>query len=657
MKSAMYRTISLVIFLSVIIIIPAQGQETTTLEVGSSLERDIAASEKHIYIIDLDKSKFVYGELDQIGVDVVINVFNPDGERIGNFDVFFFERQEKFHLETTDAGTYHIEVSLARGNSGNYVIEIKKIEPIGNTPVERMDHFLKAYYKDDEPGGVVAVIREGEIIYARAFGMANLTHRVPFTTETASNIGSVSKQFTGFAIALLEKEGKLSLDDDVRKYIPQLPDFGQPVTLLNLLNHTSGFRDIWITFSMKGKRGLWSRKELIQSVRRQQELQNAPGSEYRYCNTDYILLAEVVEHVTGLSFPEWMEANVFGPLGMKHTTIKTKHGQVIPNSAQGYYRREGGFSQGDDTDAFYGASSIYTTVSDLSKWLNNFRDARVGGSEVISRVTKRGVLTSGDTLDYSLGLEIDKHRGLRRYSHGGSDGDHRTNMTYYPEINAGIIFLHNERIWPIIHDRIIEEFIGEFIEKAQDSKPLVDQNNKEPAKIETEILDACSGRYTAEEDPRLILKVVHEGNQLRIQSNYPELPSSFTLQAISDFMFTKDDIDFTVIFHGDTQNQIKKVVLRWRGEDFTLRRLPPYEPSKEDLSAYTGLYYSSELNTVYTIVMKDNRLKMKPSGLNLAPKEPDVFASPWLGEYRFERSDDGNVSGFVVQNVRFEKLK
>lgn len=659
MRNAKYRIISLSILLLFIVVIPAQGQETTKLEVGRSLKRNIDAGGKHIYLIDLGDGKFVYGDLDQISVDVVINIFNPDGEKIGNFDVY--DLQERFHVEAADAGTYRIEVSHARGKSGDYIIEIKKIEPTGSTSMERMDQFLRAYYKDDEPGGVVSVMRKGEIIYSRAFGMANLTHRIPFTINISSNIGSVSKQFTGFAIALLEKEGKLSFDDDIRKYIPELPDYGTPVTLLNLLNHTSGFRDIWQTFPMQGKRGLWSRKELIQSVQRQQELQNVPGTEYRYCNTDYILLAEVVERVSGLSFPKWMEANVFAPLGMKHTTIKTEHGQVIPNSAQGYTRIEGGYKQCDDSDAFYGASGIYTTVGDLSKWLQNFRDSRIGGPEVISRLTEHGVLKNGDTLNYALGLNVDTNRGLRCYSHGGTDGGQRSNIIYYPDIDVGIILLNNEKAWSVILDKIIEEFIGEFQEIVQIDKLSLDQNKNEPAKTESMPLHTYAGRYAAEEDPRLVLTVVNEDKKLRVLSNYPELPSSFALQAISDSTFSKHDIDFTLNFQRDAQKQIVKVILRWRDGNFTLRRLPPYMPSKEDLSVYTGLYYSSELNTVYTIFMDDNILKIRFNiafpELPLMPKTPDLFADLWLGEYRFERNDDDKVTGFVVQNIHFKKVK
>lgn len=658
------------VFLLLLVPIPVLGQDASRLKAGKRLERNLAAGEKHTYLFNLDASQSVYGNLDQIGVDVTITVFNPHKEQIGKFDAVPRFRnmshretgrgwQERFQFETTDAGLYRIEVSPARSGSGDYVIEMKQPESLSDTPEKRTDQLLRAYYRDDEPGGVIAVVRDGEITYARAYGMANLTHGIPFTTETASNIGSVSKQFTGFAITLLEKEGKLSLDEDVRKYIPDFPDFGESITLLNLLNHTSGLRKIKISYAMKGTRYGLPREELIQLVQRQRKLQSTPGAEYRYSNTNYILLAEVVRHVTGIPFSEWMDQNVFGPLGMEHTTIKVNRGQGIPNSAQGYHRTGEGYSQSFDEMAFYGASSIYTTVGDLCKWLRNFRDARVGGPEVISRMTKRGVLTSGETLDYAFGLQIDKYHGLLRYSHGGSDGGHRTLLTYFPEIDAGIVLLNNERIWPMIPHKVTKSFIGEHLKPAEASKNR-ESREDEANEVDHSLLGRYTGRYGAEGGERLVVKFVREGSRLRAQVDKgAKLSHSLTLRAVSDSTFMDEKMGITIIFHQEKNGQVKRASLH-DGEDITIHRLPPYKPSEKELSAYVGLYYSLELETAYTIIRKRDRLKLRHPvfrlDFTLIPKEPNIFTGQW-GDYRFERNNEGAVSGFVVQNVRFEKLK
>jgi CubicO group peptidase (beta-lactamase class C family) len=594
MQSVMYRFILVFVFLSHLVTISVRGQDAIRLQTGKRIERNIAAGEKHSYLLELDANQFVFSEVVQMGVDVVISVFSPEKKLLSEINWEFKGWEERFTFESTDAGLYGLEISPSEIDSGHYIIEVKQIQSIGETPEERADQLLTAYYKSHhlgvDLGMVAAVYREGYVAFAKAYGMANLTHRSPFTTETSSNICHVSEQFTGFAIALLEKEGKLSLDDDVRKYIPELPGFGRPITLLNLINHTSGLRVFWHTFFMQGvvAEDTWTRQEIIQLVRQQRELLHTPGEKFSYSSTNYILLAEVIEHITDVPFSKWMEANVFDPLGMEQTTIKTIRGQVIPNSAQGYggesdiyhgkTRRltaeEGGVREFDDLDAYYGASSIYSTVGDLAKWLQNFQSAGVGGMEVISRITERGVLVNGDTTNYGFGLFIDTHRGLQRYFRRWCyDGGHRASLTYYPEIDAGLIFLGNDMIFRGAEDNITEIFFEKHL--APEVKVL-EKREEEEAVYEKEAA-------------------------------------------------------------------------------------PGWFPSEEALIAYTGVYFSSELGTSYTITIMEGRLAIKHHRLgiiNLKPIKPDVFAGLWpMEEFNFERGDDEYVNGFYVQNVHFEKLK
>ncbi|MFO8147436.1 MAG: serine hydrolase domain-containing protein, partial [Gillisia sp.] len=495
------------------------------------------------------------------------------------------------------------------------------------------------------------------------FGLANVAHNIPFTLETPSNIGSVSKQFTGFAIALLEKEGKLSINDDIRKYIPNCPDYGQPVTLLHLLNHTSGFRGIKKSFGMRGIRGHWTREELIQQILKQTQLKNAPGSEYRYVNTGYILLAEVVQQVSGVSFRDWMRDNIFAPLGMENTMVNSplmaQIHRVIPNSAQGYANYEGEYGQHIDDPAFYGASSIYSSATDLSKWLKNFSDPRIGGREIISRMTKRGLLTSGDTINYGFGLKTDNFKGLKRYIHSGFDGFHWTEMTYYPGIDAGTIILNNFPIFPSVSQKISELFLHEDF-KPLDAIKNIESKKVRDSKVDPALLNTYAGRYSAKEDDRMFITFVQNNNDLSaiVRSN-KLLPATFKLSSVSDSTFVQEDYDIRVTFHLDTNRQVKLANFHYSG-DFSLHRLPPYEPSEKDLLSFTGIYYSQELESVYTIFLENNLLKVKhPSGFTtiLEPIHPDMFSGNYLGEYLFERSDSGTVSGFMAESMHFEKLK
>lgn len=235
-----------------------------------------------------------------------------------------------------------------------------------------VDSLLSAWNGADRPGIAVAYFEGGRTVFQKAYGLANLEHGIAWQTDTVSDAGSVSKQFMGFAMVLLEEEGKLSLDDDIRTHLPELPDFGHPITIDDLIYHRSGLREIYATLAMIGRRGgdAIFQEEAQTLVKHQAELQFEPGSRYLYNNTEYMLLADIVEVVTGMEFHDWMRERIFAPLGMDDTTIMTRQGQVIPRVATSYSRnRNGEWSQIYDNSTIQGAGGIYTTVEDLGKWI------------------------------------------------------------------------------------------------------------------------------------------------------------------------------------------------------------------------------------------------------------------------------------------------
>ena len=297
----------------------------------------------------------------------------------------------------------------------------------------------------DKPGGVVGVIRDGKVIFSKAYGMANLTHDIPYEVNTPSNIGSVSKQFTAMAILLLEKDGKLSLDDDVRVHLPELPDLGEVVTLKNMLNHTNGFREVYNLMPMTGWKGedALRREDVMEILKRQEELQAAPGEEYNYNNSAFIMLTEIVERITGQTFPEFMEERVFEPLGMSSTMVRPNPATLVPGASQGYTADSTGFHESGDLYAAYGAGGVYTTVEDFSKWMDNFANPVVGDQELIARMVHRDTLNNGDTISYGLGIGVDEVSGLLTYSHGGADIAHRAFLVYFPELNGGAVAMSN----------------------------------------------------------------------------------------------------------------------------------------------------------------------------------------------------------------------
>jgi CubicO group peptidase (beta-lactamase class C family) len=330
----------------------AQDQNENTLTPGQALIGSLESDGQAEYFIDLQAGMFVYGEVDQHDVDLKVTVFDPRGDVVDSFDGP--ERgAEPVQLDTDLAGRYRVTLEPNGEQSGNYTVSLERVEPTATDPAERLDQLLSAFAGDDVPGGIVAVMRDGEIIHSQAVGMANLTYGIPFGRETVSNIGSVSKQFTAFAVTKLAFSGALALDSDVRQYFPELPDLGQTVTIRNLLNHTNGYREFLNLLAMSGVRlgegDYIDRDELIRILQRQPALQDEPGTKFNYNNTAYGLAALLVERVTDVPFQQWMAENVFEPLGMTNTRVRSHVGEIVPNAAEGYvFAEESPFRQAAD---------------------------------------------------------------------------------------------------------------------------------------------------------------------------------------------------------------------------------------------------------------------------------------------------------------------
>jgi CubicO group peptidase (beta-lactamase class C family) len=311
----------------------------------------------------------------------------------------------------------------------------------------RVDSLLAATFQTDGPGAAIAVVQDGRIVLERAYGRAHLEYDVPITPATIFHVASVSKQFTSFALTLLEQQGRLSLDDDIREHLPELHDFGHRITLRHLANHTSGIRDQWELLMMAGWRidDVITRDQIMAMMRRQRELNFEPGSEYLYSNMGYSLLAEIVERVSGRTFNEFLTEHVFQPLGMNSTHVHNDHERVVPGRAHSYRAGPGGQGWRNAVLSYanQGATSLFTTAGDLARWLLNFETAQVGGPAAMARMQQRGVLNNGDTIPYALGIQRSQNRGRTVWSHGGADAGFRSQVMYLPEARLGIVVLSN----------------------------------------------------------------------------------------------------------------------------------------------------------------------------------------------------------------------
>ena len=311
----------------------------------------------------------------------------------------------------------------------------------------------------------MAVVYQDSVVHLKGYGIANLEYGVPITPETVFMVASVSKQFTAFAIAMLAQRGDLSLEDDVRTYIPELHKFEPPITIRQLVHHTSGLRDEFGLLAMAGYRmaDVISKDTILNLLFRQRTLNFTSGDEYSYCNSGYTLLAEIVERVTGDSFRKWTHENIFEPLGMTHTHFRDDHTSVIPNRAQGYITSDSTFKIQALAYSSVGASGLYTTAADLARWAQNFKTTQVGGTEVHKQILERGVLNDGDTLRYAFGLSHGYYRGLNFISHDGSHRGFRTHLARFPEADLSVIVLGNvEEFQPsTVGKKIINLFLPE----------------------------------------------------------------------------------------------------------------------------------------------------------------------------------------------------
>jgi CubicO group peptidase (beta-lactamase class C family) len=310
----------------------------------------------------------------------------------------------------------------------------------------RIDSVFVRFDRTVSPGCALGVYRDGKILYSRGYGMANLEHAIAITPRSVFDIGSTSKQFTATAVALLAQDGRLTLDDDVRKHLPELPEYGKTITIRHLLTHTSGLRDYLTLMSLRGVNfdGVTTDQDAFDLIVRQKGLNFEPGSEYLYSNSGFFLLSAIVRRASGKSLAEFAHERIFAPLGMRDTHFHDDHTRIVPLRATGYEPApEGGFRIAMSGFEQTGDGAVMTTVEDLLKWDSNFYTLVVGGEQLQRDLHTKGALTNGRVLPYALGLMVDEYRGLRRVRHGGSWAGYRADLVRFPEAKTAVACLCN----------------------------------------------------------------------------------------------------------------------------------------------------------------------------------------------------------------------
>ncbi|MHB1329116.1 MAG: serine hydrolase domain-containing protein [Gemmatimonadales bacterium] len=324
------------------------------------------------------------------------------------------------------------------------------LQPVSAQPlpsyVAAVDSIFAAQKRTNGPGCAVGISRDGRVELARGYGLADLESGALIGPVTIFNIGSTSKQFVTYAIQLLVDEGKLRLDDDVRRYIPELPDLGGPIRVSHLVHHTSGLRDYASLLSMIGWRGgdQFDEARALALVAGQRRLNFEPGTRFLYSNTGYLLLATIVTRVSGQPWETFAAERIFAPLGMTRSSVRGNPFEIVKGRALGYSPSAGGMWRLDQPNhAIVGSTAVMTTVEDLARWTGNYWNPTVGSRGTVDRMRQRAVLSAGDTVSYASGITVERYRGVDLLQHGGATGGYRAQLLQFPDDRVGIAVLCN----------------------------------------------------------------------------------------------------------------------------------------------------------------------------------------------------------------------
>ena len=451
-----------------------------------------------------------------------------------------------------------------------------------------VDEIFVDLTKAGSPGCALGVYRDGKMVYSKGYGLANLEQNVPITPQSVFDIGSTSKQFTAASILLLEKQGKLSINDDVRKYIPELPEYGQKVTILHLLNHTSGLRDYLTLMDLAGMHidGVTTDEDALQIVSRQQALNFAPGSDWLYSNTGFFLLSVIVKRVSEKTLREFAGENIFTPLAMTHTQFRDDHTSLIADRALAYDAKEK--SAGYRLNVSYfeqtGDGAVHTSVEDLLKWDENFYSGQIGGKDFLTEIQEQGKLNSGKVLDYAKGLFIQDYRGLHTVSHGGSWGGYRAELLRFPEQHFSVACLCNlGSARPSNRAHLVADvYLASLMKPKDTSKEPLEKHEKAqtPVSLTGEQLKSYQGDYWSDElgvayrlgivDGKLKVIALLDAAGSAHTGNLPAI--AFEATAADKFEMNEERI--AIQFERDQQQGVKGFTLdagRTRGMIFTRR--------------------------------------------------------------------------------------
>lgn len=522
------------------------------------------------------------------------------------------------------------------------------------TPVQikRIDSVFAQFDGTNRPGCALGVGQAGLPVYLRGYGMSDLQHMVPITPQSIFHVASVSKQFTAFAVGLLAQDGKVSLDDEVRKYIPELPDYGKKITLRHLIYHTSGIRDQWELLGMAGWRypdDLFTQEDVLDIVVRQKALNFSPGDEYVYSNSGYSLLAMIVQRVSGKALREFADQRIFQPLGMTSTHVHDDHSMIVPGRTSAFVMGPSGWKISIPDFDTHGATSLFTTVGDLLKWQHNFDAMTVGSPSLIKDALTSAILTNGKPANYGFGISIEKYRGAEAYGHGGADAGYRADVVRFPVQRLDIAVACNfGEATPNVYSKAVADIV---LEGKLEPRPA--ETKRATVAVSPARLEQLAGVYKASNSDQVFVLSVKDGKL--VLDNF-----GMALEPVDQNHFTV--FGTPVEFVGPAAAVPTAITVAATGD--SMLRMPAFHPATAQLAQFAGGYWSDELRVSYRVDLKDSVLVLHPFKRPAQPLRaafPDAFVGTEAGTVRFVRTK-GVVTGFRltggrVRNVEFVKSR
>ncbi len=522
--------------------------------------------------------------------------------------------------------------------------------PLPDSLRTRVDQVFARVDHSNTPGCALGISQRGQVVYERGYGMSDLQHGLAITPASIFHVASVSKQFAAFAIGLLADDGLLSLDDDLRKFVPEVPSYGPRITIRQLIHHVSGLRDQWNLLGYAGWRAddLITEQDVLDIVSRQKGINFVPGAEWVYSNTGYTLLAVIVKRVSGKTLRQFAQERLFEPLGMRSTHFHDDHTMIVPGRTSAYQPRpEGGWFISIPVFDTYGATSLFTTPRDLLTWMAQLDSPRVGSAKLHEAIQVSGVLNDGTPTNYGFGLTLGRYRGLRVVGHGGADAGYRSQVERYPERGIAIAVLCNaSNSGPgVLTRRVADVLLG----TSAPPETLAADTIARP--IAAEMRTRWVGTYR-DTISHLVLRIRQKGETLSLGDGRRLIPSSDTTAFVPGS-------PSRAILHMEGGRVRGLTQLPRSTRDLYYRREAPPAPDRAALAAFAGEYFSDELDVTYRLVVGDSGLVVRARRLENVTLEPawtDAFTTNFGTVIQFTRNGK-RVDGFTISDGRTRGVK